>query len=366
MNDTYPPMTTHQERIYKPLCDPIAIHSRALIKALEQKIKAEFGYTIQIGMEKEFVADITNQKSSKYPNKPEMMLRTNTNLMHHQIVSQSKHPSARLPVTNFNIEGGTNQFEFKTEPSPPSQAVIRMDTQCTRLESSRHILGYDNMPHIKNVDFTPFSSTEFSGLHVNFSLWDKTENLHSRNNVTFTLDDAKKRSILSHLHQYVGNDTLLICPSDNAFQRRGFLSSQFHYDRDSTNGILATKINFVSYRKPRLLGTFEEQRTDRIEFRSPSSDARHDLSVLMTMSAIYEGLKNANEFESKPIPKIAPKSKTEAIERFENSSALMPDLKKMTGDDAELQKHVTALQKEILIAAEIDKLTQPILGERAR
>ncbi len=357
---------THQERIYKPLSDPIAVHSRALIKALEQKIKAEFGYIIQIGMEKEFVADITTSKTSGYPNKPEMMSRTNTNLMHHQIVSQSKHPSARLPVTNFNIEGGTNQYEFKTEPSPPSQAVIRMDTQCTRLESYRNILGYDNMPHIKNVDFTPFSSTEFSGLHVNFSLWKKADSLHPSKNITFDIEDTKKRSILVALHQYVGNDTLLICPSDDAFQRRGFLSSQFYYDRDSTNEILATKINFVSYRKPRLLGTFEEQKTDRIEFRSPSSDARHDLSVLMTMSATYEGLKSTSEFVNKPIPKIAPKSKDEAIERFEESSALMPDLKKMAGDDAELQKHVSALQNEILKAAKIDKLTQPILSERAR
>src|SRR5262249_51655305 len=140
-----------------------------------------------------------------------------------------------------------------------------------------------------------------AGLHVNFSLWNEDENV--TRTVTSAAGRLPKNSVTDRLMDYIHTDGLLIAPSDESYQRLSKLNR--------------TNKNTACCQEHNLGDTVGGGQGPWIEFRAPAADARHDLSTLMVLTAIYQGL------AEKAVPVIPEKdllslaqSKKESVKRF--------------------------------------------------
>lgn len=327
---------------YRAINDPIAENARPLILALEEKIHAEFGIQIKIGLEKEcFIEprDAIDSVSDDAKTATQIeALRQQAYSRAAQVHLSHRHPDDAVDVGKpaivecFHKETRPQKFEFKTTPTDPYRAVIRMDGQCQLLQLQLHD---------KQVSFesrtNPISTV---GLHVNFSLWnDENRNLIDVNS-GYKLPFAPIENALYH---YLETDLLLIAPNSSAISR-------LHNFPDAmSTGFLQRKES-------------DDAQRARFEFRSPAANARHDLAILMVMSAIYKGLKemdrkstHMNADLSIDVPGI-PRT---MIDKFKEKGELIDDLKMITGD----VRHANALRDAIAQAAEKDNLCQPVIAK---
>lgn|GEM_PF-3594839 len=200
-----------------------------------------------------------------------------------------------------------------------------------------------------------------SGLHVNFSLWDKEgNNIFERGKTMLPVN--RRLAINDALYSYVSADTLLIAPSPQGYTRHKV------YPDIITDVGMHNDSGFLGFTQ-RLPGAFTtadrvqglDVHPARAEFMSPASDARHDLCVLMTLTAIYQGL--AHKEREAPSYGGPAASLSEAVTRFTDSSALMQDLSAIAKGDKQMQAHVKGLHQAVLEAFKACKLTQPSLEE---
>lgn len=326
-------------RVHRPIRDAIARHARPLIAELERKIHDEFGCEVKIGCEKELFIDGVDDA--------EIVVHTKIKIRHgftqeHQV----NQPDSRI-IEGFEEEGFSRQFEFQTAPTSPLRAVVRLDGQCQNTANYFGRLGHE----VSYVPYRP-SDKATSALHVNFSVWKDGKNLCSRDcpaskTNPFRLHLGRKTGgEMSAIVKYLGADHLLIAPTEEAHSR-------YH-------------TRFVCFNPDDLMDLKNAgDDLSRHEFRVPSSDARHDLSVLMVLAGVYRLLEGRGWESSAGVPDF-PKTHEGSIALFENHSRLMPDLMEMMEGNAEMQSHVTQMKSEIIAAARENRLQQPISTEVSR
>lgn len=360
-----------RDSFYIPIRDPIAKHSRALIKALEKKIEDDLGMKVLVGMEKEMI--IRFDEISINTADPITFEEAMVSLLRSEKISDT---AGRIhsPIHSFYKENGECKFELTTYPQSLWKSIKQMDMACQRMEvfyqKKSTITSRGNSFKIQDVDFSPvYKDQVTAGLHVNLSLWDKTSGNNLLRAGKRWINFQQRNAVANKLYDYICHDTLLIAPSKEAYKRYNMRPQLFKRSADPD----AIKDAFLEFHedknKPEISAEEAEKifveplslSCDRLEFRSPASDARHDLATLMMLTAVYSGLKSSElniTDHSKPAPNY-----TEATSRFERDSEMFKDLCELAGDDKELLAHVKQLRVEILKAAKDKKLTQPTLSE---
>lgn len=320
-----------------------------------------------MGLEKEFIPDfpqpITDQGEQS------RIARTMEGHLNMAVASLGE--SLRKPVQpvseGFEGEMRPAQFEFQTKPTTPLRAVVRMDGQAALLEAQatqpqRHVRlkGYPKGVgstlnerlgrELLDVDYSPTyiqptDSGGTSGLHVNFSWWKDDTNQVAID----TYDRRDQVNAIRHvLFSYLVNDLLLIAPNHEAFDRL----ERYH----STKG----NYEFCRIKAPWMHEGLPGPQS-RLEFRTPASNARHDLSVLMVLTAIYRGLKEVPDDPLVPKDTPLPTTMRDALAAFMESSFVMKDLGTIFKDDKTLLAHVDALRDTVISAARDDTLAQPTI-----
>jgi hypothetical protein len=368
---------------YQPIRDPIAQHARPLIALLEKKIEDEFGLTVQIGFEKEFFPIFSGagiQKGKRFYNRHLDDMESIRQEQYDKTAAALGKERTSPVVQSYCVETDKFTSEFQTEHTTPSRAVERIDAHTQLLESQtgswhraapqgqkpeqilNSALKAKSKVKLKSVNFSPHQfivyegdrSTVIAGLHVNISLWDK-----GGRNLMFGEHDKIPlvNAIRERLYTYAHSDMLLIAPDQSACRR--------------LNGYPATyaKEFFCGHRVPgdqemRVRKKVTDPEECRLEFRTPASNARHDLAVLMTLMAVYQGLQ-----KKQPPPTVESETRevhtpAKLLARFDRSSQLFKDLMALVASQAPaMQSHVHQLKPEITKGARSNSLHQPTLIE---
>jgi len=389
--------------------DPIRSPAGKVIEFLEQRIKKDFGISrIKCAFEKEGLAEIGNgsredmegyiedyndfrkEEFARERKRRHKALINNAS----DTISPRKH--TRPLLQKVEVEHGPNQMEFKIYPAnSPLQAVRRMDAQTALIESYTEEGFMDSADYLNQdekqsrqwprqsfykISFQPYNGKELeadgtNGLHVNISLWQNHNNLLAKSVYAKELI----QHIKDNLHTLCYSDLALIAPSKAAHDRLNDYFGPGLLNDNVSSYQKTVKLSVFNKRK-RLpepsQQTEERQRLSRIEFRLPSSDARHDLSMIVALASIYEGLNDKAEF-SPNLEKhneeltdssfheefLAHASYAKSRQRFEGGSRLFGLLRKLAAKDPEVTEVIDTLEKEIKRALKTNKLTQPTLHE---
>jgi hypothetical protein len=149
---------------------------------------------------------------------------------------------------------------------------------------------------------------------------------------------------------------LLLAPDETALRRLEKCDEMMH--KKGFCDLRNTKI--VEY--PDVIPVPERENA-RLEFRTPAANARHDLATLMTLTAIYNGLKEKSTIKAAVKPDLDISDMEHLKQSFKQSSHLIGDLRGCTEAGGPMRKHVDQLREAIVKAANQDKLHQPTLVE---
>ncbi len=355
--------------IHHPLRDDIAHHTRPLIAFLAEKIQEDFGLTVKMALEKEAFAKFGNLTETSFGKHVSAI--DNYRKRHHANIAKLMHRNTTYdPMEAFKVEDEqAKEIEFNPAPTSPLRAVERADAQTNRIEAftEHYVDAVDNIanaPHynestrkeaqetaealrsftqhnnVKRISYIPYSDGYKAGLHVNFSLWNGNDNLFS--NLVYSNAFAEYLDpLLSHVNRW---DTIMIAPTPSCYERLQ------NSDVGTSEALYRKNDEDIDDRK-------------RMEWRTPSNAARHDLSTLMMLTAIYAALSMQKEVV--PTAEFSQEScslsREKALRDFKTHSPTFEQLHKIVGMDQAMMQHVAALKTQVIKAADNLALDQPSL-----
>lgn len=391
--------------------DRIGAPAETVIRFLEKRIKNDFHISgMKFGFEKEGLAQIgdgSRREFEEYLDDFEDMRKEQFEeirdsrlaaLPYATLKGRREERYTRPTMQRIETEHGDNQLEFKTYPAHSAvQAVKRMDAQTTLVESysdeglmyaNRHLNREEReirdwpSSQFQSISFKPYNGHGLSddgvnGLHVNISLWQKNKNLCA----TPAYANRLMENVKANLMALCQTDLILIAPTKAAHDRLN------HYFSGRTNDIgqqshqKMAKISVFSKNSGMPREAIREKKRNqlaRMEFRLPSSDARHDLSMMVVLASVYEGLIDNSHFQPYLEKRDLEMDESrfhydymlstnfkDSCRRFEQGSRLFDMLRKMAAKEPEVLEAIDTLETEIKTAIRTNKLAQPTIKERA-
>jgi hypothetical protein len=404
--------------------DSIRTPARALVAKLANRIEREFGLRVMLAYEKEgYVEPVDAHKdwleyneAAKATEHEAFAERINRhrrgtwqNAMRRTLGRTIASPEhAHLMIDSFHHEAGANNhFEWKSLPAPAQRAVQRVDDMVLMVEShsaeglkradrvlkpteKKRVAIYAKPEReggfgIRRVDFNPFMivkdiQTDYhaSGLHINFSLWDENgsnicADWFSRESTAQAQAARFKAFLHANAEKLARTDLVMLASSQHAFSRlqnKDRLQDMKALSLEASADWFGKK-NTAHDRADRETAAYSLSGHDnlaRMEFRLPDACARHDLSTLFLLTALYLTLEHQHgkEEPAPPAEKLnLPSTWKRAAAQFTERSAVLDVLRETFKGDSQTQREIETLNTAIKQEMRSNKqLAQPSLFDK--
>lgn len=389
--------------------DKIRPHARLLVDFMARKIWDDFGIDVLLAFEKE---GILNQRSGPFDDEDEgVEICDDMNRHRKRLFNQRARamPGMKPTMQDMHDETLPEQVEYKTVPTFAAQAVARIDGVTDLVESytldGYRAIGRGLPPReriereaflrgnpVQSISWDPYDKRRQSALHSNFSLWRKDGQ---------PVNPAQEKELVNAITNaaigFLNTDLLLVAPSEQAFRRLSDPYNKISYltspqrvieiksgkpDMIEKDWALSQHFGASARKKLEEASAHDDPldqsrltrfnrikknfNTTRMQFGVPSSDARHDLTALMTLAAIYRGLQTAMDAKATAFPAAdsfrVPKTHEGVVLNFKEGGSLIPFIQELAGEDAAVAKAAGELRDQIIKAAELGALTQPTLA----